>query len=325
MTERKDTLSPDNWLQVKQIPPIGYFAGFDYRGNYAGRLNVNLGLLEQICREAWLPPLVFKSEVWNPPAVKAPQVVAPGLSAFRKSALVPQGSVVLDEPRKPLALETSGNTYSGIPVGWDIRIKDAMLMHRFESSHPRASTADKERYFERELNRLVRSALAKVGRAESGLTRLQVSDPNTRLGVLGFKLAAQAIALGGGGLELTSHPDSAAFWTITIAAVGITIGVQMMTESVMDAFLILSSDNTDPMFTPDTATRSWRKKVFLQRYMQEEPFDRGFTPFDTPFKMVAFLGQYAKPLAIPTGLALERYYRTKLALAKYPGPLFKLA
>lgn len=161
----KDT-STEHWVPMTELQPVDYWVGFQYKGAYASRLEVNLMALEHICRRGQLPPIILRSENWTPPVATEPEMVAPGLSAFKK---VDYGSQSPQRTKKQQGYMNIEPTLEGFDhmgqyvfLGWQVKFNDRKLLHDHDAAHPYATNEDREKFFVHKFNVLLKDSLQRV-------------------------------------------------------------------------------------------------------------------------------------------------------------------
>ncbi len=184
------------WSDISSLPAVDFWFGSQYKGSYYQRLQVDLKAVENICSAANLPPIVLRSDKWNPPAVYTPEMVAPGLSAFKKVSFQ-KGSQIPDSDKKNYRLSVTEdviNYHQGdIPIGWIISLKDRKWVYEYQVKHPGSLRSDLEKYYLSMMNSTLRSGLVDVSLGE--VMNLRMANKSDRYYDLGVKAIQQAIAL----------------------------------------------------------------------------------------------------------------------------------
>lgn len=298
----------NTWIYLRDIPPVDFWFGSQYRGNFYNRLQLNLKAVENICRAGDMPPIILCSDKWDPPAIFSPDVVAPGLSAFKKVSF--QKNPELPESDKDyyrlIASDTfrSDGSMSKVPMGWVIHIKDRKLLHDYEYNHPQTSREEKEKYFAREFNTILKKALIHIAIKETVAERLL--DKNSRAKIIALRAIAQTMALYG---NFDSHKT---IESLLLTYFKKTVGIQSIAKMIS----ILFTDrypgvNYIPKNVLGGAAHSWRFDNFPERSKLE-------------YKDSNILQELATT-AIPGNFFFGNLYATYAALQKNKKPLVQLA
>ena len=317
------------WIPLAEIPPVGYWIGAQYQGNYRNQLCLDLESLEDICRRAQLPPLVIKSENWNPPTARQPEIVAPGLSAFKKAAFTPPGSVEVGKPEKTVTLESGPNFINDVPIGWQIKIKDRKLLHGFETSHPTAGEAQKQNYFQVQMDQAIRSGLAMTALAEAIFLRIAGDKSIGRNKLITLSFTQCIILLN------ASTPFLRTAGTIVnkLVSAGTSVSLAQNSFKLFDWVLMRRLRNQAAAFVPEEyldcldtsnwaniASNFWRKSAFPDQFHAEAHRHIGTTK-----TRAALQGAKEFLLAsIPGNMLLEPYFRTLFALNAHREPLITI-
>lgn len=302
---RPESQNHDGWMPLEIIPSLDYWAGFSYRGLYSSRMEVDMPRFESICRKLNLPQVTVKSSAWNPPSVMEPEMVAPGLSAFKKSVLrIPKSSGDIQIDHKLMMIKPMESpVLEGIPIGWEILVKDRKIEHDYTRKHPLAKREEIEANFLRFFNhQLVRS-----------LMRIAISDYHGARDRLSVRLAEDLRGIIWTGVAMNWGVDSFSYVyrmfgnEILAGSAGYAIngGIQVWGRESTKKLVIKKRINTN--LTSHMITDDWRKTTFPHRYYDEPDGMEasgegiiGFLPFsfflDPFYRDFAILPEFAKPL-----------------------------
>lgn len=304
-----------NWHNVSEIADIDFWFGAKYRGSYWQRLQLDLDGIERICRAGNLPPVILRNDNWNPPTVNTPEVIAPGLSAFKKTSF--QRDPNLPEREKNLYRLTATNEvipFKGynIPIGWVIYLKDRKLIYDYQAKHLRAPKQEEEKYFIKEFDSVLKDALVNVAINESLASR--ITNKEERIAKVSRLLIMQAVAaLPGGLVTFDSLP---AFLVSELANNGIWQEIYRLTGLTLEHWGVSKAKKIGLPFKriPDGEHRLiaylWRLANFPDRVEEE------YRHLDVAKTLVV--------TAIPGGLLFEDLYKTYQAIVRQRGSLVRL-
>lgn len=291
------------WTPITNLVPLDYWVGANYNGSYRNRLQVNLPLMEELCRKNDFPPICIESLVWNPPPAKEPEMIAPGLSAFK----------IFDRKKPEGQREYEGSIatirgmdiqLANISIGWAIDVKDRKITHDFAAANPLATNTEVDENFETQLNKSLRNSLLKIALLET----FHLRETDTKLAAsLTIDTFFQILASGGGAfMDEVGNSERIPDWFEAVFTNGMA---QMAVDTGSDK--VIRKSRQDGFNIGMAASNEWRKYVDPERYALER-HGQSFAKD----KMLKF---------IPFGIIFKKFYSYASNFALHGKPLVRLA
>ncbi len=229
--------SKSQWKKASQIPSLDYWFGSQYYGPLGGKLQYDIGLIEDICRQNYLPPIVLGYEKSNPHLPK------------QNSGLVTIGK-----------LRQTGE--EGIPIGWKIDVKGDQLYGLLQKrSLSKGSQLDD--LFVKSMDALLKQSFFKVAWFETLDLRLRSNNQMKEMLARGIRQSfAIVIALLATNYinSLSSRIESAIVWNAL---------VQNFIAWGRDVSRPKYFDEETLEFDSRTVAELWRRDHYPERFERE--------------------------------------------------------
>ena len=249
-------------------------------------------------------------------------MVGPGLSALKKATLQRRNTTVIEDEKGYMALETTEEEFTGIPIGWQILMKDRKITHDYQAAHPTHTETDLKSHFVKSLEDGLRMSLLKVAAYECLYQRLAHMEDFNRNHKLFIDCLTQSTGFLVGGIEFIKEGTmlSKLFWAETqlSANQNLCLGAQDIIMSLGRSQLSALSQEAKKLCayhsTACFVSNIWRVVCFPQTSQEE---------IDRLSKTNRFLPTFLRR-SIPGGFIFEQLYRTAEALATHREAIFKI-
>lgn len=227
-----------SWLLGSRVSSLGYYFGNQYYGPYAERLIYNIGLIEQICRDNYLPPIVLGS-------------FKPSRDEKVKT------SMVKIEPMEQVGEE-------GLSIGWQIKVNGDTLLNNLQQRQPLPKT-NIDSLFIRELDGIIKQSMFKIGWFETLDLRLQ---SNAQIREILYRSLKQVGGIVGAYLASEAVEDPVAKTALGLFGLAVIQNYIAFDRDIYD-----SSDRNKT--NSRSVVQQWRALHFPERY-KKEAYGPGF-------------------------------------------------
>jgi hypothetical protein len=307
----------DGWISLRDMNPVDFWIGSQYRGNYNQQLQLDYSAVTAFCRDNDFPPIILRSDKWDPPAVHTPESVGPGLSALKKAAFSKHPNTTeIDKEDYRISttdIKFEGKTFSMTPIGWDIHIKDRKIVYDYLYKHPSATKAQVEQAFITEMDTVLRNAFKEIALNE--ILAVRTLDKSQQYLHVSMNAMFQLVVLFAPGNFSSSRSLEVLLGKLANTVIWQDIYKLMNTGAFYATQLALSDKkNTQLEYYPKgdhrRASYWWRKKNFPDREESE------YFNLNLPKTLAT--------VAIPGGLFFEQLYKTLISLYNIKTPFFRL-